>query len=130
MAVIHSSPTAKRNSTNQLSELIQTIGRRSVWSPALVWGQRAINNWSFVRPQTWKPIVPIFHVLFAFAKCMTEKIYTILIVNFHNRVSGFQLSKRTTYPNPIWPNAFTFRVLKLSFREFMTMVSLPVHKSI
>ena len=33
------------------------------------------------------------------------------------------------YPNPIWQTVFTFRVFKLSFCEFMTMVSLHVHKS-
>ena len=33
------------------------------------------------------------------------------------------------YPNRIWPTVFTFRVFKHSFCEFMTMVSLHVHKS-
>ena len=42
-------------------------------------------------------------------------------------VSSCQDKRR--YPNPIWPTVFTFRVLKHSFREFMTMVSLHVHKS-
>ena len=42
-------------------------------------------------------------------------------------VSSCQDKRR--YPNPIWPTVFTFRVFKLSFCEFMTMVSLHVHKS-
>ena len=42
-------------------------------------------------------------------------------------VSSCQNKRR--YPNPIWPTVFTFRVLKLSFSEFTTMVSLHLHKS-
>ena len=42
-------------------------------------------------------------------------------------VSSCQNKQR--YPNPIWPTVFTFRVFKHSFCEFMTMVSLHVHKS-
>ena len=42
-------------------------------------------------------------------------------------VSSCQDKRR--YPNPIWPTVFTFRVFKHSFCEFMTMVSLHVHKS-
>ena len=41
-------------------------------------------------------------------------------------VSSCQNKRR--YPNPIWPTVFTFRVFKRSFCEFMTMVSLHVHK--
>ena len=41
-------------------------------------------------------------------------------------VSSCQNKRR--YPNPIWPTLFTFRVFKLSLCEFMTMVSLHVHK--
>ena len=42
-------------------------------------------------------------------------------------VSSCQNKRR--YPNPIWPTVFTFRVLKLPFCEFTTMVSLHLHKS-
>ena len=42
-------------------------------------------------------------------------------------VSSCQNKRR--YPNPIWPTVFTFRVFKLSFCEFTTMVSLHLHKS-
>ena len=45
------------------------------------------------------------------------------------RLEVLQLSKQQTYPNPIWPIVFTFRVFKLKFFEFMTMVSFPVRKS-
>ena len=42
-------------------------------------------------------------------------------------VSSCQNKRR--YPNSIWPTVFTFCIFKLSFCEFMTMVSLHVHKS-
>ena len=42
-------------------------------------------------------------------------------------VSSCQNKRR--YPNPTWPTVFTFRAFKLSFCEFMTMVSLHLHKS-
>ena len=42
-------------------------------------------------------------------------------------VSSCQNKRR--FPNPIWPTVFTFRLLKLSFCKFTTMVSLHLHKS-
>ena len=42
-------------------------------------------------------------------------------------VSSCQNKRR--YPNPIWSTVFTFRVFKLSYCEFTTMVSIHLHKS-
>ena len=50
-------------------------------------------------------------------------------LNFSCLTTSITSAEVSSCPNPIWPTAFTFRVFKLSFCEFMTMVSLHWHKS-